>query len=91
MAAHRKNTPERIRRKSKALRMMLTSGVIRSAACDPPRMMNPQPTPCSLRNLPRGKFVDTQPIHVAEHSHHIGMFAHWHTTLMDILKEFGRK
>lgn len=91
MAAYRKNTPERIGRKSQALRMMWTSGVIRSAASDPPCITNPQPMPCSLRNLPREKFVYARPIHVVEHSHHTSMFAHWHTTFIDILKEFGRK
>ena len=80
----------RSRQKSQALRMLLTSGVIRSAAVDPPRMAIPQPQIGSTRILP-DKPGYARFVHTSQHAHRMGVLAQWHSIFVDILKEFGRR
>lgn len=81
----------RTRQKSKALLMLLTSGVIRSAAVDPPCMTAPRPQVGS----PRVQSPDTpgyaRLIYTTNHVYRMGLLTYWHNTFFDILKEFGRR
>ena len=91
MASAHKVLCTRTRQKSHALRMLLTSGVIRSAAVDPPCMATSQPQIGSPRILSPQKPGYARLIHATDRAHRMGVLAHWHSTFVDILKEFGRR
>ena len=65
----------RSRQKSQALRMLLTSGVIRSAAVDPPRMAIPQPQIGSPRILSPDKPGYARFVHTSQHAHRMSVLA----------------
>ncbi len=91
MASSPKALSSRTRQKSYALRMLLTSGVLRSAATDPPCMAALPPQVDSPRLLSSHNSVRARMSHFTERAHRLGVLAHWHDTLLDILKEFGKR
>lgn len=91
MANSQKDTRKRLLQKSQALRMLLTSGVIRSADVYP---LDTKYT--GLRTNPSHTFapeklIYRKPIHAADHKHHMTLLAEWQTTFVDILREFGKR
>ena len=44
-----------------------------------------------LRPLSPSKSVYTRLIHTTDHTRHMSLLAQWHTTFLDILKEFGKR
>ncbi len=48
-----------------------------------------QTTP--TRTIYPGKSVYTKLVHATGHKRHVGLLAQWHTTFIDILKEFGKR
>lgn len=91
MASSHKSSRARTHQKSHALRMLLTSGVVRSANVDPPSMGIPRsqvslPSPFPSRNV-----VHTKLVHTTQYKRQPGLFAQWQTTFADILKEFGKR
>ena len=89
MAISQKSIRNPSRQKAHALRMLLTSGVIRSAEVDPPCMEHVRAQTNPSRTLSPSKSVYAKLIHATDHKRHSGLFAQWHTTIVDILKEFG--
>lgn len=71
--------------------MLLTSGVIRSAAVDPPCMAAPRAQTGSPRILSTDKPEFARLIHTTDQAHRKGVLAYWQNTLVDILNEFGRR
>lgn len=91
MANAHKLIKSRTHQKSHALRMLLTSGVIRGADVDPPGMADPRFQTSPPRTIYPDKSVYTKLIHTTGHNRHLGLLAQWHTTFVDILKEFGKR
>lgn len=91
MASSKKVIRKPSQQKAHALRMLLTSGVIRSAEIDPPGMRTSYAQMSPSRSLSPGKSVYGNPVHTTDHKRHMGLLAQWHTTLIDILKEFGKR
>ena len=91
MASSPKAPSSPTRQKSYALRMLLTSGVLRSAATDPPWMAALQPDVGSSRLFSSHNSVCAQVIHSTDRAHRMGVLGHWHDTFLDILKEFGKR
>ena len=91
MASSSKALSARTRQKSYALRMLLTSGVLRSAATDPPCMAALQPQVGSPRLLSSHNSVRGRVIHSTDRAHRMAVLANWHDTFLDILKEFGKR
>jgi len=91
MASVLKSVKARTHQKSHALRMLLTSGVIRGADVDPPGMSDSQFQTSPTRTIYPGKPVYTKLVHATGHKRHVGLLAQWHTTFIDILKEFGKR
>ena len=91
MASSQQVLRKRTRQKSHALRMLLTSGVIRSADVDPACMTTPRSQTGSPHILSPEKPGHARLIHTTNHLHRTDVLAHWHTTFIDILKEFGRR
>jgi hypothetical protein len=92
MAISPKSLQSRSRQKSYALRMLLTSGVLRSAATDPPCMAALRPQAGSPRVLSSHNPVSARVIHSsADRGHRIGVLTHWHDTFLDILKNFSKR
>src|SRR5687768_4247369 len=77
--------------KSQALRMLLTSGVIRSAIVDPPSLANPRLQISSPRVLCPDKPVYARLPHATDHVRPINVLAHWCSAFVDILRTFGRR
>lgn len=71
--------------------MLLTSGVIRSADVDPPGMASTRSQTSPPRTLSPDKSVYAKLVHATDHKRHMGLLAQWHTTFVDILKEFGKR
>ena len=91
MASSQKVLRNRTSQKSHALRMLLTSGVIRSATIDPPCMASPQFQTGSPRLLSTERSWHSRLLHTTTHAHCMGVLSHWHTTFLDILNEFLRR
>lgn len=91
MTSSPKALSARTRQKSYALRMLLTSGVLRSAATDPPCMAALQPQVGSPRLLTSHNSVCARVIHSTDRVHRMGVLANWHDTFLDILKEFWKR
>jgi len=91
MAITQKVLAKRTRQTTHALRMMLTSGVIRSATVDPPCMPAPQFQPGSSRILSPENSKCAGLVHTTDHTRHLGLLAYWQATCIDILKGFGRR
>ncbi|MCE7976619.1 MAG: hypothetical protein DYH03_05570 [Nitrospira sp. NTP1] len=91
MASARKSIKTRTHQKSHALRMLLTSGVIRGADVDPPGMSDSRFQTSPTRTIYPNKSVHTKLVHTTGHKRHVGLLAQWHTTFIDILKEFGKR
>ena len=74
------------RQKAQALRMLLTSGVIRSAAMDPPCIAISQ----TCATSPSISFQKkSRP--ARDYAHRIDLLEQWHEAFIDILKEFSRR
>ena len=71
--------------------MLLTSGVIRSANMDPQGMAGTRSETSPPRRLSPSKSVYARLVHTTDHKRHMGLLAQWHTTFVDILKEFGKR
>lgn len=71
--------------------MLLTSGVIREANVDPPGMVDARFQTSPARTTYPNKSVYTKLVHTTGHKRHSGLLAQWHTTFVDILREFGRR
>lgn len=71
--------------------MLLTSGVIRGADVDPPGISDPRFQRNPTRIMYPGKTVYTKPVHATGHKGHLERFTQWHSTFVDILKEFGKR
>lgn len=91
MASAHKSIKARTHQKSHALRMLLTSGVIRGADVDPPGMSDSRFQTSPTRTIDPSKSVYTKLVHATGHKRHVGLLAQWHTTFLDILKEFGKR
>lgn len=91
MAGSQKNSRARTHQKSHALRMLLTSGVVRSADVDPPSMGIPRSQVSIPSPLPSRNVVHTRLVHTTQYKRQQGLFAQWQTTFADILKEFGKR
>ncbi|GAB1724885.1 MAG: hypothetical protein NTNFB01_37810 [Nitrospira sp.] len=91
MANAHRSIKSRTHQKSHALRMLLTSGVIRAADVDPPEISDARFQTSPTRTLFPSKSVHTKLIHTTGHKRHLGLLAHWHTTFVDILREFGKR
>ena len=71
--------------------MLLTSGVIRCADSDPPGMAAARSQTSPTRTLSTNASVFAKLIHTTDHKRHMSLVAQWHTTFIDILKEFGKR
>ena len=72
--------------------MLLTSGVIRSSIVDPPRLAaSPSQNDSLPHNLSRKNPGSTQLIHFTDPLHRFTALARWQSTLIDALKEFGKR
>ena len=91
MGSAHKSLRTRNQQKSHALRMLLTSGVVRSADVDPPSLGIPRSQVSPPSPLPSRNVVHTRLIHTTQYKRHQGLFAQWQTTFADILKEFGKR
>lgn len=91
MASAHKNSRARTHQKSHALRMLLTSGVVRSADVDPPSMGIPRSQASLPSRLPSRNVIHTRLVHTTQHKRQYGLFAQWQNTFADILKEFGKR
>lgn len=88
-SAHKSNRA-RTHQKSHALRMLLTSGVIRGADVDPPGMLDSRFQASPTRAIYPSKSVYPKLVHATVHTGHRRLFSQWHTTFIDILNEFGK-
>lgn len=91
MASSKKVIHKSSQQKAHALRMLLTSGVIRSAEIDPPGMGTSHAQMSPSRTLSPGRSVYGKRVHTTDHKRHMGLLAQWQTTFLDILKEFGKR
>jgi len=91
MASAHKNSRARHHQKSHALRMLLTSGVVRSADVDPPTMGVPRSQVSPPNLIPSRNFVHTRLVHTTQYKRPQGLLAQWQTTFAEILKEFGKR
>ncbi|MBS0171952.1 MAG: hypothetical protein JSR62_16520 [Nitrospira sp.] len=91
MANSHKSSRARTYQKSHALRMLLTSGVIRLADVDPPALGIPRSQVSPPNALPSRNAAQTRLIHATQYKRHQGLLAQWHSTFADILKEFGKR
>mgnify|MGYP001178203248 FL=1 len=90
MASSKKVIRKPSQQKTHALRMLLTSGVIRSAEIDPPDMGRTGSLTSSPRSLSSTKSVYTKSVHTPDHTGRKNLLARWHTTFIDILREFSK-
>ncbi len=90
MASSKKVIRKPSQQKTHALRMLLSSGVIRSAEIDPPDMGGTGLATRSPRPLSSTKSVYTKSVHTTDYNRHKNLLARWHTTFIDILREFGK-
>ncbi|MBL8041698.1 MAG: hypothetical protein JNL86_02120 [Nitrospira sp.] len=91
MANSQKSSRTRNHQKSHALRMLLTSGVVRSADIDPPSMGIPRSQIRSPSPVPSRNAVQTRLIHMTHYKRHQGLLSQWQSTFADILKEFAKR
>jgi hypothetical protein len=70
--------------------MMLTSGVIRTATCDPPYIINPHLAHSFLTPSSSESVYEQAGIAI-KHILHKSACVHWNKRLWDILKEFSRR
>ncbi len=91
MANAHHSLKSRTQQKSQALRMLLTSGVIRGANVDPPGISDPRFQRNPTRSIYTGRMVHANPVHATGHRRHLELFTQWHSTFVDILKEFGKR
>ncbi|MDR4472711.1 MAG: hypothetical protein MRJ92_08710 [Nitrospira sp.] len=73
------------------MRMLLTSGVVRSADVDPPSMGIPRSQVSITSPFPSRNGVHMRPVHTTQYKRRPGLFAQWQTTFADILREFGKR
>lgn len=90
MASSKKVIRKPSQQKTHALRMLLTSGVIRSAEIDPPDMGRAGSLTSPPRALSSSKSVYTKSVHTTDHTSRKNLLARWHTTFIDILREFSK-
>ncbi len=81
MTLFKKAPSKRTTLKTQALRMLMTSGVIRSASTEPPSLVTER---FSSRLVEAGH--DTS----SGHLHHGRVCAEWRSTVFDIVRDFSR-